>query len=205
MAKAQVVTLSPFNQFLLVYGIFLASWHSFEVMVEVLIRRELRLSVEETCIVTAGLGFGAKFAILRGLLNRTDAGRVGTTLIAQAQQIAERNSFAHSFLSVDATKQHFTQTRREVKDTLTVRLKRYSVETMEKQKDDFFAKFAEAQKHFGITDADLDAYTREIESFAKAPEAPASPLPESPASSHSPRQQRRAEQRAQNPKNHRKR
>jgi hypothetical protein len=196
MADDIIVKLSPFNHFLLHYGRFLSSWHSFEILIEVLIMRELRLTVEKTCIVTAGLGFGAKVAIANALLARKNDAE-GVRLISQVQQAAERNSFAHSFLSIDSAHENFTQVRREVKKSLSVRLKKFSPRDMQAHTNAFFAKYAEAQKHLGITDAAMVRYQQKVESFAPVPKVPEAPPLESPTSYRSSKRKYRAERRAQ--------
>jgi len=64
--------VSAYGEFFIQYGQFLAAWNSFEVLVEVAIMRELRLTVQESRILNGALGFGAKSGILRALLVRTD-------------------------------------------------------------------------------------------------------------------------------------
>lgn len=197
MPHNPVVELTPFNNFFLQYGTFLAAWNSFEVLVEIVIMRELRLTVEESCIVNAGLGFGAKVAIAESLLNRTASGNTGAAVLAAAHAISERNGFAHSFISVNDAGTIFTQVRREVRTSLTVKPKAFTTLAMQKHANEFYAKFEEAQTYFGITDEMLIKYQREIESFAKAPATPATRRRESPTNFRSAKQQRRHEQRAQ--------
>ena len=105
MAEKATPTPRSFDKvarFLMHYGDFLAFWSTFDVMVEILIMRELGTTEEKTSIVCAGLGFGAKINIACSLLNSRSAGTERTTtLLREAQQLAERNSFAHGFFLVN--------------------------------------------------------------------------------------------------------
>jgi hypothetical protein len=59
------------------YGGFLAGWAFFDLMIEILIKKELNLPSHENSIVCASIGFGAKVNILLALLarNPTASGR----------------------------------------------------------------------------------------------------------------------------------
>lgn len=146
----------------------------------------------------AGLSFGAKANILLSLLNRSPEGKVGAALVAQAQQVAERNSFIHSLFSVDENRENFTRVRREVRNSLDVSLKTFSPQDMETHTDNFFTKFSEIQDHFKVWDIQLNEYQQAIESFAKAPVTPGSPRPSTPPSSSPSKKESPAQRRSRN-------
>ena len=172
MSKASPFGLQPFNHFFMEYGTFLGAWSSFEVLVEVALMRELRLSVEEACITFASVGSGARFNILYSLLSRRPEEAQKATIISEAVDLAERNGFAHGFLSVSEDGEEFTLVRRDVKKTLTVRPKNMTPLQMQRHAHVFYGKFEEAQKAFGITDADLIQYQRGVERLARIPQVP---------------------------------
>jgi hypothetical protein len=196
MSEEPSFGITPYHHFFLQYGQFLAAWNSFDVLVEIALMRELRLTTKETCIVFASVGFGAKSFILGALLTQSEAGKEKYALITSAIQLAERNGFAHGFISVSDDQSHFTMVRRAVKGSLEVRPKIMTSLTMQKHLHVFGAKFQEAQAAFAISDGDLIIYQREVESYAKAPQAQDTPHPEaktnSSASKKSPRKQYRA-------------
>ena len=172
MSDESIFGITPYHHFFLQYGQFLAAWNSFDVMIEIALMRKLRLTPKEACIVFASVGFGAKSNILGALLTQTEEGRGNYALITGAIQIAERNGFAHGFISVSDDGRHFTMVRRDVKGTLEVRPKALTSLSMQKHLHVFATKFQEAQDAFAISDHDLIVYQREVESFAKAPQAP---------------------------------
>jgi hypothetical protein len=192
-----IVRLTPFSHFFMEFGQLLGAWNTFEAMVEVVIMRELRLSVEETCIVCGGLNFSSKVGIAHSLLNRTAEGKQKSSAINSAHTLAERNGFAHGIISVNEESNLFTVVRRDVKAKLSVHTKPLKSTDMQKHGHSFYAKFEEAMQICGITDHDLIVYQREIESFAQAPQSPVKPHRESPPSFRSAKQERRHKLRAQ--------
>ena len=117
--------------FLFEYGNFLVFWSTFEVVVEVVIMRQLGTDAERTSIVCGGLGIGAKMAILCSLLNRTPGNEKGVALFKEAQTLAERNSFAHGFFLVERATGKFELIKREVKDTYRARVKNFDADLMD--------------------------------------------------------------------------
>ena len=196
MSKAPQLGLTAYNHFFLQYGQFLAVWNSFDVLVEIAIMQVLRLSVEESCILSASLGFGAKSNVLLTLLNRTPAGKQKAQLISEAIQLAERNGFAHGFISVSADSETFTLVRREVKGSLEVKPRALSALQMQRHLYIVMGKFAEAQTAFSISDDDLIKYQREVESFAKAPPIPKSSSPRSATNFREAKRESRRERKA---------
>jgi hypothetical protein len=154
------------------YGQFLGAWSSFEVLVEIALMRELRLTIEEACITFASIGSGARFNILYSLLSqRGQTHKVA--IISEAVELAERNGFAHGFISVSEDSTEFTLVRRDIKKSLTVRPKKMTPLQMQRHAHIFYVKFEEAMKIFGITDANLIEYQRGVELLVKIPQVPA--------------------------------
>ncbi len=159
------------NLFLSNYGSFLALWSSFDVLIEILIMRQLGTTEEKTSIVCAGLVFGTKVNILYSLLNRDPKNAEGVKLIKQAQQSAERNRFAHGFFRVDRPNAIFTLIKREVKEKYTATAKHYDLNKIIQHTDKFSQAFSAVTDHFGLSVEDMDSYTTQIEDHASAPKS----------------------------------
>jgi hypothetical protein len=67
--------------------------------------------------------------------------------------------------------------RREIKGSHEVKPKIFTALLMQKHLHIFGTKMEEAQKEFSISDADLIAYQREVESFAKENPTHSAPRP----------------------------
>jgi hypothetical protein len=74
-------------------ALYLQLWQTYELMVEIAIMRELRLSIEQTSIVCGSLAYAAKSAILLGLLKKNGTKADAISALRTAQQLAERNDF----------------------------------------------------------------------------------------------------------------
>lgn len=152
--------------FLYEYGNFLVFWSTFEIVVEVVIMRQLDTDAERTSIVCGGLGVGAKMAMLCSLLNRSPGNEKGVALFKEAQTLAERNSFAHGFFLVRHATGGFELIKREVKDVYRARVKQFDAALMSKHSTEFIRKVEEIQRHFTVTAKDLYDYTKQIEDHA---------------------------------------
>jgi hypothetical protein len=158
------------GRFLMHYGDFHAFWSTFDVMVEILIMRELDATAEKTSIVCCGLSFGSKVNIACSLLNsRGDAEAKRTAvMLREAQQLAERNSFAHGFFLVNRETETFELLRREVRDTYHARVKEFDYSRM---------------AHALISEKEFLNYVKDIEAHARTLASLGKPLPASPTSS----------------------
>jgi hypothetical protein len=167
------------------YGDFHAFWSTFDVMVEILIMRELDATAEKTSIVCCGLSFGSKVNIACSLLNsRGDAEAKRTAvMLREAQQLAERNSFAHGFFLVNRETETFELLRREVRDTYHARVKEFDYSRMAKHASTFIAKVNELQAHALISEKEFLNYVKDIEAHARTLASLGKPLPASPTSS----------------------
>ena len=95
--RAKITGAIESSFFAAAYGLFNAIWSNFELTIEILIMRQLRLTPQESSIVCGGLSLGSNINILLSLLNRDETNRKGAALLKQAQTFADRNSFAHGF------------------------------------------------------------------------------------------------------------
>jgi hypothetical protein len=188
MTEKQTPTPRSFDRvarFLMHYGDFLAFWSTFDMMVEILIMRELGTTEEKASIMCASLGFGAKANIACSLLNGgpSDHKKRTATLLREAQQLAERNSFAHGFFLVNRETQQFELIKREVRDAYIARIRDLDCDSMAKHTQKFIDKVGEMQSHADITEDDFLAYTKEIEAHALDLAFRDKPHPEPPTSS----------------------
>src|SRR5215469_26896 len=98
------------------YGSFLQLWQTYELMLEVMIMRTLRLSEVEASIVCGSLSYAAKSNILLALLNLSKTNSVAVTAIREAQAAAERNDLVHSFMTHAGSVGLMRFVRRDVKN-----------------------------------------------------------------------------------------
>jgi hypothetical protein len=195
MSKPGPFGLSPYHHFFMEYGQFLGAWMSFEVMIEVALMRLLRLDTREACAVFGSLTAGPKCHILGALLSTSPEGIAKYAIINDAVKCAERNGFAHAFISVNEEGDRFTLVRREIKGSLAVKPKVFSALTMQAHEHIFLGKFEEAMIAFGISEDDLIRHQREVESFAKPPQDPHSIRPRSATSSREAKRESRRQRR----------
>jgi hypothetical protein len=154
------------QEFLGRYGGFLQLWQTYELLLEILIMRTLRITVFETSVLCGSLNYAAKSNILIALLTRNSENSKGIAALREAQSAAERNDFVHSFLT-HGVNLHLV--RREVKNgKYKVDLRTVSKGSMQTHGDRFSEAFEAAASANGVSEADLDAYAREIESHVQA-------------------------------------
>jgi hypothetical protein len=150
-------------------GNFLALWATFEVILEMLIMRELRLTQEEASIVCAGKAVDAKMTLLEALLNRDKKKAAGIAVLRAARTVAERNNFAHGFFRVDHATGDLYLINRSAKNQYSATTKHLTHDTVDAHLDKFTQRFVEVKGHFGITDEEIDTYTQPIFTLAQAP------------------------------------
>src|SRR5262249_32287308 len=141
------------------YGGFLLLWQSFELLIEVAITRELRLSEEEATIVCATLGYAAKINVLLALLKRDTSNASAIKALQTASQSAEQNDFTHSFMIHEPGQERSFLIRRTMREgNYKIDQRPASKDGMQQHGNDFAAAYAQAAKALGITEADVDAY-----------------------------------------------
>ncbi len=144
------------------YGSFFAIWNSFEIVVEILIRRQLRTSYQQTSIICASLGFGAKINILCSLLHDKRGNEKGIKLLRDAQNIAARNSFAHGFIIDNQHTGRFDLIKRDVKDRYKISKKSLSSIAMGYHTISFSEAFSAVTEHFNVSHDQIDRYAHSI-------------------------------------------
>jgi hypothetical protein len=151
------------------YGAFLQIWQTFELMIEIAIMRQLRLSEEETSILCSGLNYSTKASILVALLKRDPTKAQAMQAVRKAQQHAERNDFVHAFLVHAGELGDMKLVRRTVKNgNYDVDLRPVTDTGMKQHVDQFTNAFLEALQGLGIAEEDIDAYSTAIESHGQS-------------------------------------
>lgn len=140
------------------YGTFFAHWSAYEILIEILIKRQLGVTYEKASILSASLGFGAKANILYSLLNDAGGHEEGIRLLKTAQNIAKRNTFSHGFLFCDLNERRFHLISREVKDKYKVKKKSMSFDEMEHHASQFGEAFTAVKAHFKVKLSEIDNY-----------------------------------------------
>jgi hypothetical protein len=163
------------------YGAFLAGWLLYELLIEMLIKRELKLEARETSIICSAMPFGVKFNVLLALLRRDPSNSDGILLLKKTQSSAERNNIAHGFLTFVEGSPDIRLVNRDIKDG-KYRVKSRALD-MRTHVEQFLLAFDEMQKWTGISERDLDDYGQLLEADAKARPSQDDNRPESPASS----------------------
>jgi hypothetical protein len=187
------------------YGLFIAVWSQFELTVEILIMRQLRLSPEEASIVCGGLSFGSKIHILLSLLARDEKNENGMLLLKQAQNFADRNSFAHGFLhevQKSLGTDHFSAIllKREVKYEYIVKQRPLTTAALLKHVGEFAKQNVAIKDHFLISDDEFKAYGKSILDAALALESRAALRQQSQTNAQKAKRKRRGLQPESSPR-----
>jgi hypothetical protein len=149
------------------YGAFLQLWQTFELLVEIIVMRQLRLTVHQTSILCGGINFAAKISIAVSLLMEDRIkNEKAITSLKTAASVAERNDFTHSFLT-HGSDGSLHLVRREVRrEGYSVDVRIMTVTEMQRHGEAFAGAFENAAVELKISETDVDAYAREIESRA---------------------------------------
>jgi hypothetical protein len=105
-------------------GHFVMAWSSVEAVIEVAIKKQLRLKPLESSVVTAGLQFKARCSILMSLLNREPEKYADAIAALKAMKnIQDRNDILHSVIGGSKTVIWFN--RRRTDDTFKSKIEKY--------------------------------------------------------------------------------
>ena len=164
------------------HSIFLLSWAEFDLILEILIMRELNIKHADACIICGVLQHGAKMETLVSLLARKEHNKDGISVLRKAQEEAGRNSFAHGFLHTDNDGRAGIYYR-EIKNKLTVKRRSLNPRTMVGHAAKFATAVAKVKDHFRVTDDQINDYKNSIASLSSTSPSPASAHPKSETSS----------------------
>lgn len=155
------------RDFFSVYGSFLQLWQTFELIIEIGIMRQLKLTIRQSSIVLNSLNFAAKSSILLALLKEdAENNKAAISAITSAQTQAERNDFTHSFFTA-AEAGPMRLVRRNIRNgNYSVNLRDVNAGTMMQHGFQFSEAVRIAMEALEVNAADIDQYSREIESHA---------------------------------------
>jgi hypothetical protein len=168
---------SPVRRFFFDYGFFLDAFTSFDCLIELLLKQQLRLTNEEASITFCSVGFGAKFAVLCALLSRDPSDKLKMNLLRAANRAADRNGFVHGFLIPSAQYTKFTHVRREVRTGYGVPIKHMTAETMNAHAKAFYDAVNGLLSVCGLTHDDVLSYQKWIAENAPKSAIPANSRP----------------------------
>lgn len=135
-------------------------WNNVELAMEMVIKRRLQLTTEQASMVCGPLGGGAKFSLLKSLLEGSNPELVDA--VKFFQEVIGRNALVHGFITFENPEDMWSVVSREVRDKLTVRaksLERYMA-------DDVVPAFDRVVLAADLTDEEMHEYGREIAALA---------------------------------------
>jgi hypothetical protein len=142
---------------------FLQLYSSFEIAIEVAIKRLLRLSNDEASVVCGALGAGAKINLLKSLISIQTAPTIKIEAVTKAQTLASRNSWAHGIMLGSLSgADRFYLFYREAKEKFQVKGKRFTAKSMGEYASEFGEAYDSALMDLGLTNEDVHDYTRSI-------------------------------------------
>jgi hypothetical protein len=150
-------------------GNFLSFWTNTELCIEMVIRRELGLTLEQTCVICAPLGGGAKTELLVGLFKDHPTLKDFVAAVKAFQSHVSRNWLAHGFIIFDDWNAPWDIVFREAKNGLKVKRRRL----VDWFSDEFEPAFDRVIQTSGFTDQQIHDYGIEIRALAKAPQSQA--------------------------------
>ncbi|MEA3048155.1 MAG: hypothetical protein QOJ53_2487, partial [Sphingomonadales bacterium] len=146
-----------------VFGAVLLMWSHTEILMEMVLKREMDWGLEETSIICGPLGGGAKTALLFSLLQDRAGCQSFCEAVAEFQALLGRNALAHGFVTHASEDDPLTFVYREVKKGLSVKIK-----TLDRYLEE---KFIQAAKRVfaesGFTEADVNRYGHEVAALAQ--------------------------------------
>ena len=152
------------------FGNFFATWSTYEIVVEVLIMRELDVTPEQASIVCTGRAVDVKLNMLQALMGERAKGHAGLSALQNARGEAKRNLFVHGFFRVNRERGDLFLISRAAKAGYWVKSELINYETMDEHLGRFLDLYVEAKRLFGVADEDIEAYTKPIEALAQAQE-----------------------------------
>jgi hypothetical protein len=97
------------------FGNFLAKWSTYEIVVEILIMRELDITPEQASIVCTGRAVDVKLNMLQALMGERAKGHAGLSALLNARREAKRNLFVHGFFRVNRERGDLFLVSREIR------------------------------------------------------------------------------------------
>ena len=144
-------------------GNILAFWNNAELTMEIVVKKLLGLTLEQTCIICGPLGGGAKTDMVRALLKDKPEWADFLVSIKDFQNRVSRNWLAHGFIIFDDVNGPWDIVQREIKNGLRVKSKKL----MSIVDEDFQPAFNKFMQLSGVTDDELHDYAISIRSLER--------------------------------------
>lgn len=144
-------------------GNMLSFWSSTELTMEMVIKRELGLTLEQVCIICAPLGAGAKTELVTALFKDHPELSEFVKAVKNFQGHVSRNWLAHGFVTFDKLDGPWDIVQREVKNGLKVKTKRI----VDWFSDEFVPAFDRVIATSGFSDQEIHDYGQEIKALAR--------------------------------------
>lgn len=138
------------------YGAFMVTWSNFEILIEVAIKKALRLSIEEANILLASLGFQAKANILYSLLQLQSGHSSKISAVRHVITLAERNFLVHGtfFRPYGRT----VIVRREVKHKYSSKAREITADSMDAHCDKVVQAIVKARAVLQVEEDEIVEY-----------------------------------------------
>ena len=144
-------------------GNILAYWNNAELTMEIVVKKLLGLTLEQTCIICGPLGGGAKTEMVTALLKGKPEWVDFLASIKDFQGRVSRNWLAHGFIIFDDVNGPWDIVQREVKNGLRIKSKKL----MGVVDEDFQPAFDKFMQLSGVTGDELHEYATSIRSLAR--------------------------------------
>ncbi|MPY74600.1 MAG: hypothetical protein GEU87_10095 [Alphaproteobacteria bacterium] len=119
----------PNQDLLAALGTFVIAWSGIETTVEAGIHKQTGLPPLESSIITAGLMFKSRTAILSSLLNRNpEKNAQALAIVRQIEALSDRNDIVHGIIGGNKTKIWFN--RRKTGRKFTSKIEDYDLERL---------------------------------------------------------------------------
>lgn len=145
------------------FGNVLNMWATVELVMEMTIKDELNLTLEQACIVCGPLGGGAKVALFNSLLASKPERAKLVEAVRTFQGLVGRNALAHGFITATDWDSPWTIVWREVKNKLTVKTKTL----MPYLNSEFMPAYDAVMALSGFTDQEIQEYGQSIAHLAQ--------------------------------------
>jgi hypothetical protein len=186
------------------YGLFTGLLNFFEIFIEYLLMKTLRLTPSESSILFCGVNYSIKINVLVSLLSNDTRNAKGLALLKSMQRIADRNSFAHGLNHGNTATSESFILRRDIRPEYTAKLIPMNSLDLYHHIAKFLREFKEVSDCFNVTTEEVISYIELIVNDAKAHASRASQNTQSLTNAREAKKKARAQQVERSRRPHRK-
>lgn len=155
-------------------GRFIIAWATIESTMEVVIAKELGVDPVAGSIITSGLQFKSRAAVLSSLLSRDQVkNKEGLAILKEIRTIGDRNDILHSVIGGSKSVIWFNRRKNDPK--FTSKIEKYDAERLESVTTHCANLAADMQICFGISTNDYVSFFQDAHNAVNS--APVSPKP----------------------------